>query len=42
MDRNVNNEFIPGNSKKIRHFGPQRDHVKVTFSLFFERISKKI
>jgi hypothetical protein len=27
--------------KKIRQFGPQQGHVKMTFSLFFERISKK-
>ena len=23
-DRNVDSEYIPGYSKKIRHFGPQR------------------
>ena len=41
MVRNVNNEFIPGYSNKIRHFGPQLGHVKMTFSLFLEKISKK-
>jgi hypothetical protein len=40
-DRNVNNEFIPGYSKNLKHFGPPAGHVKVTFSLVLERISKK-
>jgi hypothetical protein len=27
--RNVNNEFIPGYGKKIRHFGPHKSDVFV-------------
>ena len=38
-DRNVDNEFIPGYSKKNKKFWTPAAHVKVTFSLFVERIS---
>jgi hypothetical protein len=39
-DMNVNNEFISGYGKKYDILDPA-GHVKVTFSLLLERISKK-
>ena len=39
-DRNVDNEFIPGYSKTLDILDPG-GHVKVTFSLFLERISNR-
>jgi hypothetical protein len=39
-DRNVNDEFIPGYNLKNKTFGTTAGHVKVTFPLFLERISK--
>jgi hypothetical protein len=40
MDRNVDNEFIP-DIVKNKTFWTLAAHVKVTFSLLLERISKK-
>jgi len=41
MERNVNNEFISGHSKKNQTFWTPVGHIKVTSSLLLERISKK-
>jgi hypothetical protein len=40
-DRKVNNEFISSYSKKKLDILDTTGHVKVTFSLLLERISKK-
>jgi hypothetical protein len=34
MDRSINNEFIPGHSKKIRHFEPRGPRKSDVFFVF--------